>query len=762
MPLYPRRLSVRWLLVASTTLIATVAFASPPAHVARATDPDLPSVGLKLGIGAGLIIKGIDLEGRATPVALDLERFRAFTDDAKINVNSNKGVRTIAAPHNAYYRGVVSSEPDLRVVMTFREAGGIRGLLTDGTDAWVIQSTARQTGVSADFETRTVAMGAETPFECGNDSLVMPGNLTGGGGGAAAPPAAGSAHSFTARVAVDTDFEFYDLFGNTTDTTDYIADLFAYSSSIYEAEVATSLHVSSIDLWTAGAGSDPYVATDCNTMLSELRGYWNTNKTGVSRTIVHLLSGKPTGCGIAYVGVLCNGSYGYGVSAGLDANFTLANPNIVWDIVVVSHEIGHNFNSPHTHCYAGIGGPDNVDECYGSGGGGCYSGPTSLPDGCPGSGMGCGTIMSYCHLLSGGLGNLSLTFGMNHPYGVDPGRVPDHMSAHVISSAGSFPGCLDPINQGPLLTIAKAGGGSGTVTSNPAGIDCGGDCTQNFATNEIVALTAVANAGSSFAGFTGDADCSDGSVTMDADKTCTATFVSLCGNGVVDSGEQCDGGDLGGATCGGCAGSVTCNSNCTLNTSACTNGVCDPSETCASCAADCTGAGATCGNGTCEAGDGEDCLTCPADCNGKQSGKRNGRYCCGFGGENPVACDPGQCGACSTGSSVTCCGDGTCGGAESSLTCVRDCGAPAVCGDGTCNSSESQCSCAADCGAPPASEALCSDGSDNDCDGQTDCDDSDCGATPACSCQPVGSSCTTGAECCSNNCKGKSGRKTCK
>ena len=65
-----------------------------------------------------------------------------------------------------------------------------------------------------------------------------------------------------------------------------------------------------------------------------------------------MLSGKSSGCGIAYVGVLCSSTVGYGVSSSLNANFDPANPvPPVWDIIVVSHEIGHNFNSPHTHCY---------------------------------------------------------------------------------------------------------------------------------------------------------------------------------------------------------------------------------------------------------------------------------------------------------------------------------------------------------------------------------------------------------------------------
>lgn len=76
------------------------------------------------------------------------------------------------------------------------------------------------------------------------------------------------------------------------------------------------------------------------------------------------------------------------------------------------------------------------------------------------------------------------------------------------------------------LTVTRAGTGAGTVASTPAGIACGSDCSEAYAPGTVVQLVATPAAGSAFAGWSGPADCLDGSVTMTADLACTATFTS--------------------------------------------------------------------------------------------------------------------------------------------------------------------------------------------------------------------------------------------
>ncbi len=73
------------------------------------------------------------------------------------------------------------------------------------------------------------------------------------------------------------------------------------------------------------------------------------------------------------------------------------------------------------------------------------------------------------------------------------------------------------------VTVAE----SGVVTSAPAGIDCGSTCSASFPEGGVVSLKALSAADSLFIDWDGDADCSDGVVTMDGPKSCTATFAPI-------------------------------------------------------------------------------------------------------------------------------------------------------------------------------------------------------------------------------------------
>ncbi len=442
---------------------------------------------------ASIRVSDVPLEADGPTSVLVLNRVRVFTDDAKVVIHGPDGDTTTAPPRNEYLRGLIQGRNRSVASMTVSETGVVRGLVSDGNRYWIFSQEVGDLGPQIRALDPAVDLDDPTRgFECGTDRLSAPDEKppwpwTQG----TAPPQVDGLPEFipvgyTARVAVETDYEYYQRFGDPLTAIEYIGDLFAYASGYYSSEVDTSLHVSHISLWTTSA--DPWTQTSSGCGLYEFGRYWNDHNGHLPRTIAHFLSGKNSGGGIAWVGVLCSGgfntsvpsswgcslspssdNYGgaYGFTGNISGSFHISNPTVVWDIMASSHEIGHNFNSPHTHCYGGIGGnPNPVDSCYAGecGSNGCFCGTSGLP--CATSGAGCGTIMSYCHLLNGGLSNISLTFGLGHPYGVQPERVPALMNDHVRSRANSYPGCLSPIQVDPLFSDGFESGSLAAWSSN--------------------------------------------------------------------------------------------------------------------------------------------------------------------------------------------------------------------------------------------------------------------------------------------------------
>jgi len=216
------------------------------------------------------------------------------------------------------------------------------------------------------------------------------------------PITATSAGFNLATVAIDTDHEFMSqkFSDDTTAATNYIASLFAQINVMYERDLQVQLLVGTAILRTASV-ADPYTqqpstgGAASSGELTEFSNYWAANEGAVTRTVTSMLSGKSpsaySASGIAWVGSLCDHGYGYNFSQVFLIDY------LAGDALIVGHEIGHNFGSVHTHCYS-----PPIDECWNIEPG-CYSGPQVCPAPSTINGVAnvYGTIMGYCHLLSG-------------------------------------------------------------------------------------------------------------------------------------------------------------------------------------------------------------------------------------------------------------------------------------------------------------------------------------------------------------------------
>ncbi len=112
------------------------------------------------------------------------------------------------------------------------------------------------------------------------------------------------------------------------------------------------------------------------------------------------------------------------------------------------------------------------------------------------------------------------------------GKVPFIIEHHCMTANGGHAGTTDVINISPpdpdpqqVLTVTKSG--LGTISSSPAGIDCGSKCEGYFLEGLGVSLSAIPATHYTFGGWFGDG-CSGTEacvVTMDQARTISAVFI---------------------------------------------------------------------------------------------------------------------------------------------------------------------------------------------------------------------------------------------
>jgi hypothetical protein len=471
----------------SALLLAAAASARPSVPLAQDVANELSG---PVRAGERVVVPRLALDD-GSEISLDLEAFEVFAPGATILEYTDQGPRHLPPPADRYFRGSVIGDPDSLVVLG--SGSTLRGFIyTKGT----LYAIAPDRNVYGDDLPELVSRlrrvdperdrpSGLRPFRCDAESLPAP-PPEGMNATALAMPISvqplWTSTVYTVTLAIETDYELRQLFSSTDGEIRYIADLTAAASAIYWRDVKTVFQIGTVHLWTTSG--DPWTATDTESALYEVGDYWHANYSGVARTTVHFLSGKDMGGGIAWLGVLCQADFytgahyggGYGVSSSLNGQFSTTSPSLYWDIDCFMHEIGHNFDSPHTHCYS-----PPIDHCY-NGEPGCYSGALCVngtSDPCTG-----GTIMSYCHNRPGYFSNLILYLGQA---GQPSQAVTDLIRGYVESKAS----CLTLLAAAPTVTGVSPSSGS---TSGGTSVTISGTGFQYYATVTIggVAATGVA------------------------------------------------------------------------------------------------------------------------------------------------------------------------------------------------------------------------------------------------------------------------------
>ncbi len=319
-------------------------------------------------------------------VALEVEPLRVIGPETRIVVGRPGGVDEpflydVSQVH--LFQGTVLGHPESSVVISWTPRG-IRGHIDLGpTNERYLLSTVDVKG-----RTGTPKLAVIRPVK--QDSQSIPDVPMCGlppistvAGCCFEPPSneVFSRRLATVEIAVETDFDLFENFGDLTAETDYLVELIARTSAIYLRDMDTRFEIVFMRLFDNAAAEPAFMNNP--DPLNGFVNFWSANMGTVHRDTASFLSGRrdlPYG-GIAYLNAICS-TFAYSVCGYLSGFPDPNAPNAGdYDLGVVVHELGHNFGACHTPDYC-----PPMDRCYP---------PPVSPQR--------GSLMSYCsQTVSGG------------------------------------------------------------------------------------------------------------------------------------------------------------------------------------------------------------------------------------------------------------------------------------------------------------------------------------------------------------------------
>lgn len=311
------------------------------------------------------------------------------------------------------------------------------------------------------------------------------------------------------EIALETDYDLFETFGDLSATADHVVEIMARSNVAFHRDINVRFDVVFMRFFD-NPGLEPAFMNNPDPLTGYV-DFWNEFMFGVARDTGAFFSGRrdlPYG-GVAYIGAVCT-DFAYCISGYLRGFGDGSLPEYgEYDVGVVIHELGHNFNACHTPDYCPF-----IDLCYP---------PPTVPQR--------GTVMSYCsQTVSGG------DLAEDQWYHTRIRRV-----MRDFAENDAFCAHYDCNENGMDDTIDLLNATSPDVNGNGIPDECE-DCNNN----SVLDPTDIANATSTDLNGNGmpdecEPDCNGNNVPDDRDIR-LGTSVDTWGNGVPDECDaDCDG-----------------------------------------------------------------------------------------------------------------------------------------------------------------------------------------------------------------------------
>ena len=361
-------------------------------------------------------------------VELDLELTDIFTDDFSLVIASTG--EAFPYDQGLHYRGAVAGDPNSLVAISIFKEEVMGFISTSDGDYTLGRLDGDAEGAHILYRKQDMREPPVLTCETEDD-----------GHGYTAEELAAVGDNRTVkcvRLYWEVNYDIFQGKGSVTNATNYVTGLFNQSAILYNND-GISVQLSQVFVWDVAS---PYTATSTGALLDQFGAY----RTSFNGNLAHLL-GYAGGGGIAWLNTMCSSSTAYRMAYSDIGSIYSNVPTYSWSVEVVTHEQGHNMGSRHTHACAWNGNSTAIDGCGPAAG---YTEGSCATAALPASGG--GTIMSYCHLVSG------VGIGFNNGFGPQPTTL-----------------IVNNINNASCLTACSGGGTCGV----PSGLSAGSLTTSS-------------------------------------------------------------------------------------------------------------------------------------------------------------------------------------------------------------------------------------------------------------------------------------------